>query len=359
MAPLIKELKTLQSLDVTVCITGQHRFMLDQMVDLFKLKIDYDLDVMEPSQGLHQLTSRLIIDVGKIIEREKPDLVLVHGDTTTAFCSAVSAFYHGVDVGHVEAGLRTGDITSPWPEEANRKWISSIAKLHFAPTENAKNNLLNENIPIEGIFLTGNTVVDALLETQLALKNDPHFKLSFRKAIREIKFDKDIILVSSHRRENLGSGLENICLAICELVDRYPEVQFIFTMHLNPKVRNIVVKLLRNVDNVTLTEPLSYAELVWLMSKCKLILTDSGGIQEEAPTFGVPVLVLRDKTERMEIVDAGCAKLIGVDCDNIIQNVVTLLTNPSVYNKMSQSNNPFGDGTASSKIREVLEIHYG
>ena len=350
MAPLLVNLEKNPRINSIVCVTGQHREMLDQVLDLFEITPDYDLNVMKKNQSLSEVTSRIITNLSSIIEEVKPDLILVHGDTTTTFSAALSGFYHQVSVGHVEAGLRTGNIFSPWPEEANRKLVSCVTEMHFAPTKQAMINLKQENIDESKIIVTGNTVIDALVMIKEKIESDTDLQNSLIQNFPFIQEGKRIVLVTGHRRENFGQGFENICESLKSLANKNKDVNFVYPVHLNPRVREPVNQLLSNVGNIHLIEPQGYLEFVFLMINSYIILTDSGGIQEEAPALGKPVIVMRDTTERPEAVSAGTVVLVGTDKNKIIETVDVLLNNESKYKKMSMSHNPYGDGTASQKI---------
>lgn len=354
MAPLVRALKGDTRFEVKVCVTGQHREMLDQVLEIFDIQPDFDLNVMKPGQNLNSLTSLILLAMSSIYKNFKPDLVLVHGDTATTMATALSAYYEKIPVGHVEAGLRTGDIYSPWPEEANRKLTSTITKYHFAPTETSRQNLLSENVSDKYIFVTGNTVIDALFLASDIIEDNVSLTKNFEKQFSFLDATKKLILVTGHRRENFGDGFENICKAICKIATDNPNVQVIYPVHLNPNVQEPVKRLLSDLDNVFLIEPQQYLPFVYLMNKCKIILTDSGGIQEEAPSLGKPVLVMRDTTERPEAVDAGTVKLVGTDINKITTAVQTLLDDKSVYRAMSLAHNPYGDGKACQLICNIL-----
>ena len=362
MAPLVKELQNLPSVDSRVCVTAQHREMLDQVLELFQIVPEYDLNLMKHGQTLQSLSQRIIQNLSPILEEFKPDIVLVHGDTTTTFMASLCSFYHQIPVGHIEAGLRTGNMYSPWPEEGNRKLTGAIASLHYAPTKNSKKNLLDEGVKEQSILVTGNTIIDALLMITKRIENDKVLTERIKKTLPDLTEEKRIVLVTSHRRENFGEGMENICNAITELADSYPDVEFVFPVHLNPKVRQPVQKLLSGKDNIQLIEPLGYLPFVFLMSRSYIVLTDSGGIQEEAPSLGKPVLVMRDTTERPEAIQAGTVKLVGTSTLNITENVSKLINDPDEYQKMSFAHNPYGDGEASKRITrnlvEYLERKY-
>lgn len=346
MAPVVMELASRrEEFCVKVCSTGQHREMLDQMLDIFDIKTDYDLGVMQEGQTLYDISSRILLSMREVLEIEEPDLVLVHGDTSTSTFAALAAFYQKVPVGHVEAGLRTNNIYSPWPEEMNRRLNSQLCTFHFAPTEQARQNLLKENIPADKIVVTGNTVIDAL-----------HWVVNSGKAIAPRMGDaRRMVLVTAHRRENFGDGLTNICQALNALAKNFPDVYFVYPVHPNPNVRQAVEATIdHNFNNILLIEPQSYLPFVGLMQHCTLVLTDSGGLQEEAPAFGKPVLVMRDTTERPEAVEAGTARLVGTDMGNIVAAVMELLTVPTAYNAMAHAINPFGDGNAAKRIADHI-----
>lgn len=348
MCPLVRELEKRKEIESIVCVTGQHRQMLDQVLDIFQVKPDYDLKLMKDRQTLTTITTEVLLHLGTLLQEVKPDIILVHGDTTTSFSAALAAFYQQIPVGHVEAGLRTYDKYSPFPEEMNRKMISQIAELYFAPTENNKKNLKKENIQ-EGIYVTGNTVIDAFPYT---VKKDYIFK---EERIKKIDFyKKRLILMTAHRRENLGKPLENICYAIKHLAEENRDIQVVYPVHLNPVVRSTVYEILGNVERVYLTEPMDVEDMHNLMSQSFLIMTDSGGLQEEGPHFGIPVVVLRTETERPEAVEAGTVVVAGTKEEEIFEIANTLLNNTQVYEKMAHAINPYGDGHASERIVEAL-----
>jgi len=361
MAPLVKELEKEKVFESKVCVTAQHREMLDQVLEIFDIKPDYDLNIMKPNQDLYDITSNILLGIKKVLDDFKPDLVLVHGDTTTTFATTLASFYKKIAVGHIEAGLRTGNIYSPWPEEANRKLTGVLAKYHFAPTNTAKENLLKEGIKEENIIVTGNTVIDALFLALEKIKQDKNLeqeiinKINSKISTHYSLLTTNYILITGHRRENFGEGFINICEAIKELAIKYPDFNFVYPVHLNPNVRKPVNEILSDLDNVFLIEPLDYLPFVYLMSKSYLILTDSGGIQEEAPSLGKPVLVMRDTTERPEALEAGTVKLVGTDKEKIIKEVSKLIEEKDEYDKMSTSINPYGDGIASKRIVEFLK----
>ncbi len=355
MAPLIKVLDSDPKLNISVCVTGQHREMLDQVLSLFEIKPTYDLDIMKISQSLYETTSSIVTKMADVLEESKPDIVLVHGDTATSFAAALSAYYKKIPVGHVEAGLRTDNIYSPWPEEGNRKLIGALAKYHFAPTVTSKKNLLTENISEEDIFVTGNTVIDALMwvKNKITKEGGLNQKLANQFPMLDIK--RPLILVTGHRRESFGDGFECICNSLKKVALDNPEVQIVYPLHPNPNVQNPVNKILGNIENIYLIEPLDYLPFVYLMLRSKIILTDSGGIQEEAPSLGKPVLVMRKTTERPEAVKAGTVKLVGTDVNLIYSEVKRLLTDETEYKKMSHAHNPYGDGKACLRILDVLK----
>jgi len=355
MAPVIKEAKkAANDFEVIVVAAAQHREMLDQVLKIFCIKADYDLNIMTNNQSLFDVTSKCLSGVKEVLEREKPDLVLIQGDTTTAFTTALAAFYLRIKVGHIEAGLRTFDIYRPFPEEMNRRLISSLATLHFAPTEKNRENLIREGIDKNRIFVTGNTVIDALLMTvknSCDLSNDNRF--------RKIDFDKKMILVTAHRRENFGENIRNICYALKVIAGRNKDIEIIYPVHPNPNIKNAVNKILGNCMRVHLIKPLGYYDFVQLMNQSYLILTDSGGIQEEAPSLGKPVLVLREKTERPEAIETGTVKVIGTDKDCIVYETNVLLDDQNEYDKMAKATNPYGDGKASERIVRGIYDYYG
>ncbi len=353
MAPLVLELKSRKGLNVEVCVTAQHREMLDQVLDLFELKPDYDLNLMQPGQDLYDITTKALIGLKGVLETSKPDLVLVHGDTTTTFASSLAAFYQRIPVGHVEAGLRTGNIYSPWPEEMNRKLTGSLTKFHFAPTTKAQNNLFLENVDAADVYVTGNTVIDALVQVEKRIGTDKALNSKLSAQFDFLDPSKKLILVTGHRRESFGDGFENICQALRTLAHQ-ADVQVLYPMHLNPNVREPVNRILHNIKNVFLIEPQEYLPFVYLMSRAYIILTDSGGVQEEAPSLGKPVLVMRDTTERPEAVDAGTVKLVGTDYDCIVNESMALLTDKQAYEKMSFAHNPYGNGKACQRIADII-----
>ena len=356
MAPLaIKFKENNKSFETKVCVTGQHRQMLDQVLDLFGLTPDFDLNLMKPGQTLSDVTSGVLKGLEGVFAEWLPDVVLVHGDTATTFAASLAAYYHKVKIGHVEAGLRTGDIYSPWPEEANRKLTGSLANYHFAPTQSSYNNLIKENINPKNITITGNTVIDALLNVKEKVETDHKVIADFKSQFSFLDQSKKMILVTGHRRENFGQGFLNICQALANIAKRYSDVQIVYPVHLNPNVQKPVNKLLSGISNIHLIAPQDYLPFVYLMNHSYLILTDSGGIQEEAPSLGKPVLVMRDTTERPEAVDAGTVKLVGTDAAIIEKSVSELIENAVLYQQMAESHNPYGDGTASQQIIEFLK----
>lgn len=354
MAPLVKALEKDQRIEDRVCVTAQHREMLDQVLSLFDIKPHYDLDIMSPGQGLTKITCRILTELQAVLSEFKPDIVLVHGDTSTTFAASLAAYYQQIKVGHVEAGLRTGDIYSPWPEEANRKLTGALTGLHLAPTNTSKQNLLNENVPDSNIVVTGNTVIDALLSVKEKIETDVQLSESLAKQFPMLSADSRMVLVTGHRRESFGGGFERICEALAITAERFPDVQFIYPVHLNPNVQEPVNRLLSGHDNIILIEPLDYLPFVYLMNRSEVILTDSGGVQEEAPSLGKPVLVMRDTTERPEAVDAGTVKLVGTDVDMIVDGLTRLLADADAYKEMAFAHNPYGDGRACDRIIEAL-----
>lgn len=354
MAPLALELMNSKVLEIKVCVTAQHREMLDQVLELFQLKPDYDLNIMKPGQDLFQVTANVLLGLREVMKEFQPDLVLVHGDTTTTFSASLAAYYEKIAIGHVEAGLRTGNNYSPWPEEGNRRLTGALAQFHFAPTDTSQNALLAENIPAKNIIVTGNTVIDALLWVKQKLEVDESLANKLSKDFSKINFKKRIILVTGHRRESFGDGFENICEAI-KILSFRDDVEIVYPVHLNPNVREPVNRILSQISNVHLISPQDYLPFVYLMSKSYLILTDSGGIQEEAPSLGKPVLVMRDTTERPEALVAGTVKLVGTNKEKIVNEVTGLLESDSQYSAMSKAHNPYGDGLACKRIRRFLE----
>jgi len=358
MAPLVKALNAAEGIDAKVCVTAQHREMLDQVLELFEIVPDYDLNIMKPGQSLYDVTTNILLGLKPILEEFKPDLVLVHGDTSTTLSASLAAFYQQIPVGHVEAGLRTGNLSSPWPEEGNRKLTGAITKLHFAPTQTSQQNLLNEAVSADDILVTGNTVIDALLQVVDKVKTDTALISTLKAKFPELDETKKLILVTGHRRESFGGGFERICEALVEIATAHPDTQILYPMHLNPNVREPVNRILKNVDNVHLIEPQDYLPFVYLMNQAHIIVTDSGGVQEEAPSLGKPVLVMRDTTERPEAVEAGTVKLVGTDKARIVSEVNNLLTNAQEYQSMSRAHNPYGDGKACERIVAKIKQHF-
>ncbi len=367
MCPLVFSLKEVKEFEVKVCVTAQHREMLDQVLDVFQIKPDFDLDLMKPNQDLYDLTSSILLGIKKVLVEYQPQLVLVHGDTTTTLATSLASFYQKIPVGHVEAGLRTGNIYSPWPEEINRKVAGQIAKFHFAPTSTSESNLLKEGISQNNIFVTGNTVIDAVQIVAEKLKMDKVFFSKVRQDLEECFQEttyspeqlqtsqhRKFVLITGHRRENFGQGFENICEALNEIAHQNPDVDLIYPVHLNPNVKNIVMKMLGGVKNIFLVKPMKYESFIYLMNKCYLVITDSGGIQEEAPGLGKPVLVMRDTTERPEAVKAGTVKLTGTDKRQIVAETTRLLKDEASYMLMAKAHNPYGDGQACRRIAEHI-----
>lgn len=357
LCPVILELKKRSGSDCKVCVTGQHRKMLDQILPVFGVVPDVDLDLMLPNQSLGGLTARVIEALDRYLAEEKPDVVLVQGDTTTVLCAALAAFYHKIPVGHVEAGLRTWNMASPWPEEANRVLTSRLARWHFAPTETNRQNLLKEGVPDSDIYVTGNTVIDALFLALEKIKERPPRIAGLPGESLDCLGESKMVLITGHRRENFGEGLEKICHAIAELAQRFPNVHFIYPVHLNPNVQEPVERILRGngLRNIHLIEPQPYLPFVALMNKAHVILTDSGGVQEEAPSLGKPVLVMRDTTERPEAVETGMVKLVGTDVEKIVSEASRLIFCEDYYRQMMQKHNPYGDGIAAQRIVDALD----
>jgi len=354
MAPLVHALNSDNRFEVKVCVTAQHREMLDQVLDLFEITPDYDLNLMRAGQTLPDVTSRILLELTPVLKEFKPDVVLVHGDTATTFAASLAAYYEQITVGHVEAGLRTGNIYSPWPEEGNRKLTGALAKYHFSPTENSKANLLKENYAAENISVTGNTVIDALLLVKQQIEDNAKLRNTLARQFPMLDENKKLILVTGHRRESFGGGFERICEALAQTAQAHPDCQILYPVHLNPNVQEPVKRILKSVDNVNLIEPQQYLPFVYLMNRSHIILTDSGGIQEEAPSLGKPVLVMRDTTERPEAVNAGTVKLVGTDVAKITSALNELLTNDESYKTMSRAHNPYGDGKACQRICDIL-----
>lgn len=367
MAPLVKEFQKYNEMFETfVCVTGQHREMLDQVLNLFEIVPDFDLNIMKKGQDLYDITSKVLLGLRDVLKTVQPDIVLVHGDTTTSTAAALAAFYQQIPVGHIEAGLRTHNIYSPWPEEMNRQITGRIATYNFSPTQLSKNNLLSENVREDHIVVTGNTVIDALYYVVNKIKDDFSLEQKLYNELKQSGYDvnrlssgKRLVLITGHRRENFGNGFIEMCSAIKTLVKKYPDVDFVYPMHLNPNVRKPIHEVFgENLDefqNMFFIEPLEYFNFVYLMEKAAIILTDSGGIQEEAPSLGKPVLVMRDTTERPEALEAGTVKLVGTDFDTIVSSVTELLDNHDAYQKMSQATNPYGDGLACERIVSFIK----
>lgn len=355
MAPVVQELKSRNIWEVEVCLTGQHRQMLDQVMEFFDIQAEYDLNVMKPNQSLYELSANIISGMKEILEKSNPDLVLVHGDTTSSALAALAAFYFGAKVGHVEAGLRTGDKWAPFPEEMNRAITGRLTDFHFAPTQTAKENLLKENVAENQIIVTGNTVIDALLYSVGQVRNAK--SETARRLETKLDPSKKWILVTGHRRENFGDGFLNICRALLE-ISQQPDVEIIYPVHLNPNVQKPVFELLGDQSNIHLIDPLDYETFVWMMDKCYLVITDSGGVQEEAPSLGKPVLVMREKTERPEAVNAGTVALVGTDKEKIVSSTLELIQNEALYQQKSHLHNPYGDGLAASRIADFLSKHW-
>lgn len=358
MAPVVKALELTPGIESVVCVTAQHRKMLDQVMRLFDISADYDLNIMKSGQDLFAITTRILSGLGEVLREVRPDRVLVHGDTTTTMAASLAAFYEKIPVGHVEAGLRTGDIYSPWPEEINRKIAGTIADLHFAPTETARDNLLGEGVAPARILVTGNTVVDALMWVSGRLQTDSGIAAAANAALPQIDAQKRLILVTGHRRESFGKGFEHICNALTRLADR-GDVQIVYPAHLNPNVQEPVRRMLGGSAAISILPPLDYLPFVALMKRSFLILTDSGGVQEEAPTLGKPVIVMRETTERPEAVAAGTVRLAGTDPDRIVGEVARLLDDPTAYQTMSAAHNPYGDGLAAQRIAAELQRVHG
>lgn len=354
MAPVVNGLTQDPRFESLVCVTAQHREMLDQVTELFGIRADYDLDVMRPGQDLYGVTSEILQGLKQVLAEAQPDIVLVHGDTATTLSATIAAYYAQIPVGHVEAGLRTGNLYSPWPEEGNRRVTGALAALHFAPTDNSRDSLLRENIPDARIVVTGNTVIDALLNVVERIEKDPKISQETSSRFDFLNPAKRIVLVTGHRRESFGGGFERICRALREIADRFPDVNVVYPMHLNPNVREPVQRLLGGAENIHLIEPLDYLPFVGLMNRSYLIITDSGGIQEEAPSLGKPVLVMRDTTERPEAVAAGTVRLVGTDTDVIVSEATRLLSDQAAYDDMSFAHNPYGDGQAVPRILDAL-----
>ena len=357
MAPLVHALQANPSFNTRVCVTAQHRQMLDQVLELFTIQPDYDLNIMQPKQGLYEITVNILKGIKLVLEEFKPNVVLVHGDTTTTFATSLAAFYQQIAIGHVEAGLRTGNLYSPWPEEANRKLTGVMTRYHFAPTVGAQQNLLCEAVLPEHITVTGNTVIDALLWVKQKIEQDVVLLDQLASRYTFLDPSKRLILVTGHRRESFGGGFERICEALAQIAIQHQDIEILYPVHLNPHVQEPVKRLLKGINNIHLIEPQDYLPFVYLMMRSHLILTDSGGIQEEAPSLGKPVLVMRDTTERPEAVEAGTVCLVGTDVYKIVQTTHTLLTDKNAYQAMSTAHNPYGDGKACQRIVTTLQQH--
>jgi UDP-N-acetylglucosamine 2-epimerase (non-hydrolysing) len=355
MAPLVNLLKADSEIDSRVCVTGQHREMLDQVLSLFAIEPEYDLAIMKSGQDLYDVTTSILLKIKPVLRDFQPDIVLVHGDTSTTFAAALACYYEKIAVGHVEAGLRTGNIYSPWPEEANRKLTGALTRLHFAPTDTSAANLLAENIAASDIVITGNTVIDALLQVVKKISEDDKLSSTFASQFPFGQHGRRLILVTGHRRESFGDGFEQICAALADIAKAFPDCDVVYPVHLNPNVREPVYRLLSDVANVHLIPPQDYLPFVYLMSKATMVLTDSGGIQEEAPSLGKPVLVMRDTTERPEAVSAGTVKLVGTNRQKIVEQVSRLLTDSDYYQSMSFAHNPYGDGQACQRIVSAIK----
>ena len=358
MLPVYLEFLKDPSFEVKLCVTGQHREMLDQVLEIFEVVPDYDLNIMKKGQTLSEVTSKIIRRMDDIIEGFMPDMIFVHGDTATTLSVSIAAFYNKISIAHVEAGLRTFNLKSPWPEEANRKLTSVITDLHFAPTDKAKNNLIDEGYAPASVYVTGNTVIDALMMVRDNLSNSTEFKESLIKRFDFLDFSKKFVLVTGHRRENFGEGFKNICTVLNSLALDFPEVNFVYPVHLNPNVSEVVKATLGDVGNIYLIEPLDYQSFVFMMDQSYFILTDSGGVQEEAPSLNKPVLVMRDTTERPEGLKSGTLKLVGTSVNPLIKQCHELLTNQDAYNEMSNATNPYGDGMASGRILRVVKEYF-
>lgn len=362
MAPVVTEfLKFKKQFNTRVCVTAQHRSMLDQVLSIFNIKVHYDLNIMKPNQNLYDITSNVLLKMNDVLNDFKPDLVLVHGDTTTTSATSLACFYQKIPVGHVEAGLRTGNIYSPWPEEMNRKLTGAIAKYHFAPTSTSRDNLLNEGVLKKNIFVTGNTVIDALFMITKRIKKDSKLKAKIEEEISKygykINKNRRLILVTGHRRENFGDGFINICKALKKIALKNKDVDILYPVHLNPNVQKPVYEILSGIENIYLIEPIDYLPFVYLMNEAFIIVTDSGGIQEEAPSLGKPVLVMRDTTERPEAVTAGTVKIVGTKKEKIFGEASKLLSDKKIYDNMSKAHNPYGDGKACPRIvKQICKI---
>ncbi|KAA5839456.1 UDP-N-acetylglucosamine 2-epimerase (non-hydrolyzing) [Pseudomonas chlororaphis] len=354
MAPLALALRADERFDAKICVTGQHREMLDQVLELFELEPDFDLNIMKPGQDLTDVTTCILQGMKGVFATYKPDIILVHGDTATTFATTLAAYYHQIPVAHIEAGLRTGNLYSPWPEEANRKLTGALARLHFAPTQKSEQNLLQEGVPPESVYITGNTVIDALLNVVEKLGSNTRLNQQFSEQFKFLSTERRLILVTGHRRESFGDGFERICMSLASIAREFDDVEIVYPVHLNPNVREPVNRLLSGIDNIHLIEPLDYLPFVYLMNRSYLILTDSGGVQEEAPSLGKPVLVMRDTTERPEAIEAGTVRLVGTEKEKITSNLRELLLDSDAYQEMSFAHNPYGDGNACARIINTL-----
>ncbi len=358
MAPVVRALSKHTQFEAKVCVTAQHRQMLDQVLNLFNIKPDFDLNIMQPGQNLFSITAKILESFKPVLMEYQPDFVLVHGDTATTFAASLTAYYLKIPVAHVEAGLRTGNLYSPWPEEANRRLTGTLAHLHFAPTTQSRDNLLKENIAAERIVVTGNTVIDALLEVKQKIVSNPQLATRLAKQFPQLNRTRQLVLITGHRRENFGDGFERICIAIATLAKRYPKVDFVYPVHLNPHVQEPVQRTLKGISNIHLIEPLDYLPFVYLMMRSTLILTDSGGVQEEASSLGKPVLLMRENTERPEALEAGLVRLVSTDIDTLCQQVSLLLDDLTEYNQISaHAHNLYGDGKASERIVQTLAAY--
>ena len=357
MAPLALMLSKDSRFDCRICVTGQHREMLDQVLKIFRLEAAYDLKIMRPKQDLSDVTSAVLLGMREVFQQFRPDMVLVHGDTATTLSASLAAYYHQIPIGHVEAGLRTHNLYSPWPEEANRKLTGALTALHFAPTQSAQANLRREGVDAGDILVTGNTVIDALLQVVERLKGDSALVQDVQRQLPQLAGDRRMILVTGHRRESFGGGFERMCKALATIASDFPNVDIVYPVHLNPQVQEPVNRLLAAIPNIHLIEPQEYLPFVYLMDRAHLVLTDSGGVQEEAPSLGKPVLVMRDTTERPEAVEAGTVKLVGTDAQLIVKEVTRLLSDDEEYARMSFAHNPYGDGAACRRITDAL-VHW-
>lgn len=354
MAPVVAALARNSEIDNRVCVTGQHREMLDQVLELFAIQPDHDLAVMEPDQDLSELTAKILLRLRDVLKAESPDLVMIHGDTSTTLATALACYYQHIPVAHVEAGLRTGNLQSPWPEEANRRVAGTLTRIHFAPTEQAKQNLLREGVEDGNILVTGNTVIDALLDVVGRIEADDDLRAALKRKFPELRDNSKLLLVTGHRRESFGGGFDRICTALKQIATAYPDLDILYPVHLNPNVQDPVNRELKGLANVHLLPPQDYLPFVYLMNRAHIVLTDSGGIQEEAPSLGKPVLVMRDTTERPEAVNAGTVRLVGTSVEAITRNVTQLLDDDEAYKSMSFAHNPYGDGNAVSRIVDHL-----